>query len=754
MIITSVHAKNVLRYAELKLTNLPRRGVIGISGANESGKTTIAEILCLALFGRTFSHAEDDFQKNIKWGEFGASVAVGFLAKDKHSYLVTRSFDADGNHLAQLRREGEDEPFVRGAAAVNENVAQLCGFTYQRFIDSFYLAQRNIASPSILLQTAKALAGVETFERVAAECESDIHTLEEELTPLHRSLAEARRLRSELDIQVDALPNLKTERNAQTTAIAEQKKENTVRHLTLNRLRAATAEISEHVKKTMQATLDTSLKQWLHYAENLDTATQNVDAASERAEPGSGPRLTGALQSWSEDLRKRPGAFTPVRNATAVYRQRLAWLIGQTERPAEVDARARSLPDQRAQLLSQGEEIRGKQTGLIIGFWGVLLLMVMSWGALWFLNYMPDHTIGQWLSNDLQLQAAHTTVLLLVAAVSSGLSLVLLVMVLMLTERIMTARQKAARLQAEQEAIKVQLQSLDDLPQQSLATEVAALDACDDPPLKEALIQFVSGPGAALLDTEALAAFLAPLEAASRTCQEDADAITRRVTEEIQSVETNMTAIHQDLERLDQAIMEEERRLNKAAQLDQEVAALEKDIDGKTRSIEVRRIAQNLLTGSHRRLLSRFNLEMRHVVSKIMPKLTEERYETMQIDNDLNVRVWSSEKGHFVGLNEISGGTYNQVMLAIRLALSQALITSSVCGVECLILDEPFAFFDAQRTQKTLEILPQVSPEIEQMWIIAQQFADSSPFALHLSCSRDSEVLIAPVGEYEALGEG
>ena len=63
MIITSVHAKNVLRYAELKLANLPRRGVIGISGANESGKTTIAEILCLALFGRTFSHAEDDFPK-------------------------------------------------------------------------------------------------------------------------------------------------------------------------------------------------------------------------------------------------------------------------------------------------------------------------------------------------------------------------------------------------------------------------------------------------------------------------------------------------------------------------------------------------------------------------------------------------------------------------------------------------------------------------------------------------------------------
>ena len=754
MIITSVHAKNVLRYAELKLTNLPRRGVIGISGANESGKTTIAEILCLALFGRTFSHAEDDFQKNIKWGEFSASVTVGFLAKDQHRYLMTRSFDADGNHLAQLRREGEDEPFVRGAAAVSENVAQLCGFTYQRFIDSFYLAQRNIASPSILLQTAKALAGVETFEHLATECEADIHTFREELAPLHSGLAEARRQRTELNIQADALPNLKTEQNAQTTAIAERKKENTARQLTLDHLGEASAELAEQVKKTMQASLDTSLEQWRHYAAAMDTATQSVDAASEEAGTGSGLRLTGALRSWSEELRQRLEAFTPVRNAAARYRHRLAWLIGQGERPAEVDAHARSLPDQRALLLNQAEGIRGKRTGPIIGLFSALGLMLMSWAALWFLHYMPDHVIGQWLGNELPPAVTHPSVLFPVAAVSSGLSLVLLVMVFVLTERILTARQQAARLHADREDITAQLQGLDALPQQSLITEVATLDACDDPYLKEVLTRFVGGPGAALLDAEALAAFLAPLEAARLSCQEDAETLGRQITEEMQSGETDMAAIRQDLERLEQAITEEERRLSKAVQLDQEIAVFEKDIETKARSIEVRRIAQNLLTGSHRRLLSRFNLEMRHVVSKIMPQLTEGRYETMQIDNDLNVKVWSSEKGHFVGLNEISGGTYNQVMLAIRLALSQALITSSVCGVECLILDEPFAFFDAQRTHKTLEILPQVSPEIEQMWIIAQRFDDSSPLTLHLSCSRDSEVLISPASEYEVLEEG
>ena len=465
--------------------------------------------------------------------------------------------------------------------------------------------------------------------------------------------------------------------------------------------------------------------------------------------------LTGALQAWSDDLRKRLQAFTPVRNAAVALRQHLAWLIGQGERPAEVDAHVRSVPDQKALLLSQGEEIRGKRTIAIIGFFVTLLLMIMSWTPLWFLNHMPDHAIGQWLSNDLQLQVTHNTVLFLVAMVSSGLSLLLLVRVFILTERILTAQREVVRLQVSQDQFQKGIKILDDIPQYSLLTEVVTLDAWDDnTQLKEALTQFVNGPGASLLNAEALAEFLAPLEAASLTCQEDADTITIRITEEIQAGETSLAAIHQDLDRLDQAITEEERRLNEATQLDLEIVTLEKDIEGKTRSIEIRRTAQNLLAGSHRRLLSRFNLEMRHVVSKIMPKLTEGRYETMQIDNDLNVQVWSSEKGHFVGLNEISGGTYNQVMLAIRLALSQALISASLCGIESLILDEPFAFFDAQRTQKTLEILPQVSPDIEQMWIIAQQFDDCGPFALHLSCSRDSEVMIASGYECEALEVG
>ena len=52
MIIHSIHAVNVLKYARLNLDNLPEKGKIAVSGANESGKTAIVETIAFACLGR------------------------------------------------------------------------------------------------------------------------------------------------------------------------------------------------------------------------------------------------------------------------------------------------------------------------------------------------------------------------------------------------------------------------------------------------------------------------------------------------------------------------------------------------------------------------------------------------------------------------------------------------------------------------------------------------------------------------------
>ncbi|WP_043108042.1 AAA family ATPase [endosymbiont of unidentified scaly snail isolate Monju] len=68
MIITRIKGSNILKYRRLELA-LPESGLIAISGQNESGKSSIGEAVCFALFGRTFSIGPDELDKVVRWGE-------------------------------------------------------------------------------------------------------------------------------------------------------------------------------------------------------------------------------------------------------------------------------------------------------------------------------------------------------------------------------------------------------------------------------------------------------------------------------------------------------------------------------------------------------------------------------------------------------------------------------------------------------------------------------------------------------------
>ncbi|MDQ3796396.1 MAG: ATPase, partial [Pseudomonadota bacterium] len=106
-------------------------------------------------------------------------------------------------------------------------------------------------------------------------------------------------------------------------------------------------------------------------------------------------------------------------------------------------------------------------------------------------------------------------------------------------------------------------------------------------------------------------------------------------------------------------------------------------------------------------------------------------------DEALRVRVFSGQKHDFLNLDEISSGTQRQIMLAVRLALAQALVNTAVHGNQFIFLDEPFAFFDEQRMRDALKVLPTLSDNIIQIWVIAQEFPEDAHFNLHIRCEHE-----------------
>lgn len=177
MIIHSISARNVLKYEKLELLDLPEEGVIAISGFNESGKSTIGETICFAFFGRTFSINEDDLGKIIRWGESDCSVTIRFSSHKTDSpsddlYAITRMLDCDGNHSAKLYKVyNEDNPVARGIERVDEALFELTSIEFEEFIESFYLAQREITTPHPHSYALKTMAGIATMEY----CDAGIH---------------------------------------------------------------------------------------------------------------------------------------------------------------------------------------------------------------------------------------------------------------------------------------------------------------------------------------------------------------------------------------------------------------------------------------------------------------------------------------------------------------------------------------------------------------------------------------------------
>jgi len=68
------------------------------------------------------------------------------------------------------------------------------------------------------------------------------------------------------------------------------------------------------------------------------------------------------------------------------------------------------------------------------------------------------------------------------------------------------------------------------------------------------------------------------------------------------------------------------------------------------------------------------------------------------------------------------------------------MVSRKVRAKQFLILDEPFAFFDKERTEHALSLLPKLSDDLPQIWVIDQSFPQSMKFERRIHCERNSVI--------------
>lgn len=136
----------------------------------------------------------------------------------------------------------------------------------------------------------------------------------------------------------------------------------------------------------------------------------------------------------------------------------------------------------------------------------------------------------------------------------------------------------------------------------------------------------------------------------------------------------------------------------KKEQLEEDKSELEKD---KNELIVFQMVKESILE-SYEETIKDSRVVIEDLINKNILKLTNGRYSQVKLSPELDLEVFSKEKGEYISYENLSKGTIDQIFLLARLGFTQGLLGSNKMPI---ILDDPFVNFDERRLFNIKEIL-------------------------------------------------
>jgi len=120
-------------------------------------------------------------------------------------------------------------------------------------------------------------------------------------------------------------------------------------------------------------------------------------------------------------------------------------------------------------------------------------------------------------------------------------------------------------------------------------------------------------------------------------------------------------------------------------------------------------------------LRNRVKPQVERYMGLILPVITSGRYKAVQLEEDYTLRVLDPEAGEFRPKEVFSGGTEDQLLLAMRLAFALALIPQAKGrNPEFLFLDEPLGSSDKVRREGILALMhKELAENFKQIFLIS-----------------------------------
>lgn len=702
MIIHSIELVNFLKYETAKIEPLPDHGLIEIIGDNESGKTSLGDAVCFALYGRTSALDRENIRQCVRWGTRRASVTLEISDGKGPRHRLTRSVTEEGQTSAELLCRSSEEPVLTNPTEIADALRSIFDLKFSEYQQTIYFTQD--VPPTIDSAYLSKMCGMEAIQATAADLEKLHHTAQEQDDNLSSRIAT---LKNELETLEERFQQLDTVRQ-QLLAATNDFASATVRTKDLTDLSDALQQKKTELQAAAHA-LDTiatndSWDSWNVRLNQLEEQMRDLDQLLPRLgdiEPPHG--LSTKLRSKIDDTRVLLSGFQSLLNLLAPRRQELDQLLTADNRETKLTT-----------------QISESATARSIAWIGAGVTGVVYLALLLFMNIFSQPLTG-----------------LAITVLAALIGTTTVVFGLKQTRIYKTLRTTLEEHQETLNKARKEVSELDKLTTLPLFRALDLLQEHPDEAIRNRAQLFAEGPGSDLTDHQRIRTHTHDIAKETEALLDRLNPTCTNLTTLIELQNRELLNLQHDKKQLEEETIELESLIRPVYEIDIEISACEEEQVSTQHRLTVLTTAKQLLNDNSEQMNRRFNQDLRKIISAMLPALTSDYYQAARIVPPFKLEVFSKEREDFVALEQLSNGTRRQILLAFRLALAEHLIKTRELGQQFIFLDEPFAFFDEKRTRKTLALLPELSAGLTQIWVTGQAFPDNTTAQLRIHCERE-----------------
>ena len=750
MKLLSLHASN-FKKLKFKQPLTFTEGIVLITGLNESGKSTVLDAILYGLYGRMIKpNQKPSNEEIISYGSGEAQVRLEFSIGDR-KYRVVREIHKTRTNTAKLYEVKQDGALKNIATTVNETTEEierlLGGITYNEIVASSVVAQKDLER--LIKQrlddrrkVINVFLNLDSFNKVQDSLGEERVRLEGKArTPGQltverqalEALTEQMKGYKDQEVQLSGLAEKVEKLKLELKNFEKQFDETDRLHRTLNEYEEA-LDLEEALTKEKdgKAELENSLGRQLASISNLRTELEQVQGQLKDYDglDEVGPALTRAAEE-----------LEAVRESELLLNQSIE---RQNQLKAGIEEKRRELPRHKGPSATAPSSSRvwtylaatgALGAGAVLSFFLSLVLAAVVLGSLAVVSLILLARQIASLSRAAEVSDEKQEAL-------AGLELV---------------RSRETELAEVEQKLSVFRGRVSDGSQQviedlrSIPRYTSALENVEN--AKDAL-----GEASTLFETDERSRSVLEERAKllTRQLREEPEIRSRLQTtrEEIEVINGKLAGIQhptlpadvvfsEDLlaetgkyrDSLNESVSRVRTQIEEATARQLEIKTFleeNKNIEGKVEAQQrkVRLLEKELavvkfsvrgLEQTSESLRNRVKPQVERYMGLILPAITSGRYKAVELDDDYTVRVFDPEAGEFKPKEVFSGGTEDQLLLAMRLAFALALIPQAKGQTpEFLFLDEPLGSSDRIRREGIVTLLQkELSQNFKQIFLIS-----------------------------------